>query len=111
MMIRTRRIPGLALTDHEFQVPLDHARPEGEKISVFARELAAPENAGKDLPWMIFFQGGPGNPGPRPLGRTGWIKRALEGYRVLLLDGRGTGRSAQVCAQSLARRGSARQRF
>jgi hypothetical protein len=59
---------------------------------------------------MIFFQGGPGYPGPRVLGRTGWIRRAVKDYRVLLLDDRGTGRREQICAQSLARRGSARER-
>ncbi len=109
MITAARRIPGLVLTDHEFRVPLD---PGGdEAIPLFAREVAAAEKAGEELPWLVFFQGGPGYPGPRVLGRTGWVKRAVEDYRVLLLDGRGTGRSAQVCAQSLARRGSARERF
>jgi hypothetical protein len=31
---------GLVLTEHEFSVPLDHAAPEGERITVFAREPA-----------------------------------------------------------------------
>jgi hypothetical protein len=30
----------LVLTEHEFSVPLDHAAPEGERITVFAREPA-----------------------------------------------------------------------
>jgi len=110
MKIGQRRIPGLVLTDHEFQVPLDHARTGGEKLSVFARELAAAELSDEKLPWMIFFQGGPGYPGPRVLGRSGWIARAVKDYRVLLLDDRGTGRSEQVCAQSLARLDTARER-
>src|SRR5688572_6028962 len=33
----THRLPGLILTDHEFSIPLDHSRPDGEQISVFAR--------------------------------------------------------------------------
>jgi hypothetical protein len=33
----TLRIPGLVMTEHEFAVPLDHAQPDGERISVFAR--------------------------------------------------------------------------
>lgn len=110
MILARRRIPELVLVDHQFTVPLDHERPDGEKISIFAREVVAAEHADQDLPWLIFFQGGPGNPGPRVLGRSGWIKRAVQEFRVLLLDDRGTGRSEPVCAQSLARRGHARER-
>ena len=40
-MAVTRRIRGLALTDHEFALPLDHARKDGERIVVFAREVSA----------------------------------------------------------------------
>jgi pimeloyl-ACP methyl ester carboxylesterase len=99
-------IPGLTLTDHTFTVPLDHQRPDGEQISVFAREVAAPGAAG-DLPWLVFFQGGPGGKSPRPLGATGWIGRAVRDYRVLLLDQRGTGRSTPITAQTLPWRGDA----
>ena len=109
MITASRRIPGLVLTDHEFRVPLD---PGGaETLPAFAREVVAEEKAGQDLPWLLFLQGGPGYPGPRVLGRSGWIKRAVEEYRVLLLDDRGTGRSAPVCAQSLAGRGFVQERF
>lgn len=110
MILARRRIPGLELTDHQFSQPLDHERPDGETIPVFAREVVALEHVGKDLPWLVFFQGGPGHPGPRVLERSGWIKRAVQEFRVLLLDDRGTGRSEPVCAQSLARRGGARER-
>ncbi|MFD1733658.1 alpha/beta fold hydrolase [Deinococcus malanensis] len=46
----------------------------------------------------MYFQGGPGSEAPRPLSpqQPGWLARALEDYRVLLLDQRGTGRSAPV---------------
>jgi pimeloyl-ACP methyl ester carboxylesterase len=100
----THSIPGLALVDHTFSVPLNHQRPDGEQISVFAREVTAP-GASNHLPWLVFFQGGPGGKSPRPLGRTGWIGRAVQEYRVLLLDQRGTGRSTPVTAQTLAWRG------
>src|SRR5438105_11416578 len=110
MPLPRRRIPGLEIADHQFTGPLAHDRPGGETLSVFAREVVAIENAGKDLPWLIFFQGGPGYPGPRVLERNGWIKRAVQEFRVLLLDDRGTGRSEPVCAQTLARRGNAKER-
>ncbi len=110
MKTAQRRIPGLVLTDHEFQVPFDPGRPGSGTLSLFAREVCAAEHADKKLPWMIFFQGGPGYPGPRVLGRSGWIKRAVQDYRVLLLDDRGTGRSEQVCAQSLARLSTVKER-
>jgi pimeloyl-ACP methyl ester carboxylesterase len=103
MRMATHHLPGLVLTDHEFTVPLDHARPEGEQITVFAREVVAPGKEDADLPWLVFLQGGPGFGGPRPDGKDGWLKRALEAYRVLLLDQRGTGRSTPVLPQTLAR--------
>jgi len=97
--------PGTVLTDHAFEVPLDHADPRGRQITVFAREVVARENAGRsagDLPWLCFFQGGPGQQSPRPKGRDGWLDRALRDYRVLLLDQRGTGRSSPANRLTLA---------
>jgi len=104
---RTRRIPGLVVTDHELAVPLDHAaaasgRP-GEEIVLFAREVARAEHAGEELPWLLFLQGGPGFSAPRPAVVSGWLREALATHRVLLLDQRGTGRSAPVSAAALAR--------
>src|SRR5690349_835887 len=99
----THRLPGLILTDHTFAVPLDHAARHGEQISVFAREVVAADRATAEQPWLVFFQGGPGFPSPRPSDNSGWLKRALRDYRVLLLDQRGTGRSTPVTAQTLAR--------
>jgi pimeloyl-ACP methyl ester carboxylesterase len=94
--VSTHRIPGLLLTEHELEVPLDHARPDGERIVVFAREVVDPD--GLDRPYLVFFQGGPGSEAPRPSSRgaVGWLDRALADYRVLLLDQRGTGRSTPV---------------
>ena len=103
----THRIPGLLLTDHEFTVPLDYAHPAGEQIILFAREVVAPGKEDASLPWLVFFQGGPGFGGPRPNASSGWLKRALKEFRVLLLDDRGTGRSTPVTHQTLAWRGSA----
>jgi pimeloyl-ACP methyl ester carboxylesterase len=101
------RQPGTILTDRVFAVPLDHARPDGEQIEVFAREVVGADQAEADLPWLLFLQGGPGFGAQRPAGRESWLDRALEDYRVLLLDQRGTGRSTPATRQTLAALGSA----
>jgi pimeloyl-ACP methyl ester carboxylesterase len=81
---------GLRLTEHELEVPL-HPGSE-ETLTLFAREVAEPHGLNK--PFLLFLQGGPGFESPRPAGpATGWMKRALQDFRVLLLDQRGTGRS------------------
>ncbi len=98
---------GMRVTEHRFAVPLDHARPGSEEITVFARSVAAEGRENDRLPWLVFLQGGPGSPAPRPMTRSGWIDRALEEYRVLLLDQRGTGCSTPATFQSLARLDSA----
>jgi pimeloyl-ACP methyl ester carboxylesterase len=97
----SRQVPGLVVTEHEVDVPLDHADPDGEQLTVFARELADP--AGRDRPFLVFFQGGPGQEAPRPTRfptSPGWLDRALADYRVLMLDQRGTGRSSPTSATS-----------
>jgi len=55
------------------------------------------------LPWLVFLQGGPGFGSPRPEENSGWLKQALQEYRVLLLDQRGTGLSTPVTHQTLTR--------
>jgi len=90
-------LPGLVATEHSFEVPLDHADAGGERITVFARELAHPD--GHERPFLVFFQGGPGFEATRPVPRSdapAWVNRALEDFRLLLLDQRGTGRSSPV---------------
>jgi pimeloyl-ACP methyl ester carboxylesterase len=93
----TFKIPGLVLTDHVLQLPLDHGQPDGETIEVFAREVAAPE--GRDRPFLVFLQGGPGFEAPRPTGNPrgpAFLDRALRDYRMLMLDQRGAGRSTPI---------------
>lgn len=96
-MTITRKIPGLILREREHSVPLDHADPEGEHITVFTREVADP--GGQERPLLVFLQGGPGSEAPRP-SRTDssppWLGRALKDFRVLMLDQRGTGRSSPI---------------
>lgn len=103
MISSTHQIPGLVLTDHIFQIPLDHATPEDETIEVYARGVSAAGRQDEDLPWLVFLQGGPGFASPRPATNSGWIKRAVSDYHVLLLDPRGTGRSTPLTFQTLAR--------
>jgi pimeloyl-ACP methyl ester carboxylesterase len=93
------RLPGLVVAEHSFDIPLDHDEESGERISVFARELADPD--GRDRPFLVFFQGGPGFEAARPTRQPnspGWLNRALEDFRVLMLDQRGTGRSSPIGA-------------
>ncbi|MEU8607388.1 alpha/beta fold hydrolase [Actinoplanes sp. NPDC048791] len=82
------------LTDHVITVPLDHDRPDGPTIEVYAREIVAAD--GRDLPYLVYLQGGPGHEAPRPTSRPmspSWLERALRSFRVIMLDQRGTGRS------------------
>jgi pimeloyl-ACP methyl ester carboxylesterase len=102
----TYRQPGTIVTDRTFAVPLDHGRPDGEQIEIFARQIVATGKADANLPWLVFLQGGPGGAAPRPVSRDGWLNRALDDYQVLLLDQRGTGRSTPANRQTLARLGS-----
>lgn len=95
-------LPGLVLRDHTFAVPLDHSDPGGASIEVFAREAVAPDRVGDDLPWLLFLQGGPGGKSPRPLDTSGWLGRAVQSHRVLLLDQRGTGHSTPLTARTVA---------
>lgn len=96
-MAIVHEIPNLVVTEREHLLPLDHADPEGPRITVFSRELADPE--GLERPLLVFFQGGPGFEPDRPI-RTNaapsWLERALADFRVLMLDQRGTGRSSPV---------------
>ena len=82
--------------DHLIDVPLDHDRPGGETLTLYAREVA--RHGGEDLPFLVFLQGGPGSesPRPNPAEQPAWIGRALQDFRLLLLDQRGTGRSTPV---------------
>jgi pimeloyl-ACP methyl ester carboxylesterase len=97
-MTVTYRVPGAILTEREHTVPLRHGAPDGRTLTVFTREVAAPD--GVDRPYLLFLQGGPGFEATRPTSPpSGWMKRALADYRVLLLDQRGTGRSSPVGSQ------------
>ena len=94
-MSNTYRVPGAIHTEREHLVPLDHQTPDGETITIFSREVASV--GGEDRPYLLFLQGGPGFEATRPTAPpSGWQKRVLEDYRLILLDQRGTGRSSPV---------------
>jgi len=85
---------------------LDHRTNSSERIHVFYREvvLAIHEEAGKAsrLPVMFYLPPGPGFASPRQGdARDGWMGRALQDHRVVLIDPRGTGRSAPITVQTL----------
>ncbi|KAL3622165.1 hypothetical protein CASFOL_033576 [Castilleja foliolosa] len=97
-------VPELRLRDHRFTVPLDYSLngPTSSKISVFAREVVAVGKEELDLPFLLYLQGGPGFECPRPTEASGWIKKACEDYRVILMDQRGTGLSTPLTSSSMA---------
>ncbi|HIZ18747.1 MAG TPA: alpha/beta hydrolase [Candidatus Olsenella stercoravium] len=131
-------LPGLAVEDRAIDVPLDwrgtspaqlagvQGAPssplaeasaaekcdpafEGRSLRLFYRVLCAPENIGRDLPYLVFLQGGPGGAGPRLTSPAsdGWVAEAVRHFRVILPDQRGTGRSSRVDGATVAREGDA----
>ena len=99
---------GVRWTDHVLGVPLRHEDPHGEQLAIYARELVREDLADRDLPRLLFLQGGPGSPADRPTADHAWLPRALREFRVVLLDQRGTGRSTPLRAGALHARGAPR---
>ncbi|WP_309127773.1 alpha/beta fold hydrolase [Microbacterium sp.] len=97
-----RRVGDLVVVEHRLRVPLDHGRADGDSIEIFAREVASVTGARRDLPLLAWFQGGPGNRADRPLNASGWLGRALEEFRVVLIDQRGTGLSSPISRATIA---------
>jgi pimeloyl-ACP methyl ester carboxylesterase len=94
-MTATYRIKGATLVEREHTVPLVHDAPDGRTLTVFSREVIAV--GGEQRPYLLYLQGGPGHEATRPTSPlSGWMKRAAQDYRVLLLDQRGVGRSTPV---------------
>ena len=95
-------VTGLHLRERFFEVPLDYSDvSNGEKIVVFAREVVSSRRPSETLPYLVYLQGGPGFEAPRPLEASGWLDKACESFKVLLLDQRGTGRSTPITSTSL----------
>ena len=104
-------LDGVKHQSHYFSLPVDYndQRNTLDHLSVFARELVRIDNVDRDLPYLVYFQGGPGFPAMRPTSHSGWLKRALEEYRVILLDQRGTGLSSPITIQTIEHLTSSQQ--
>ncbi|MDQ2662398.1 MAG: alpha/beta hydrolase, partial [Actinomycetota bacterium] len=105
MPVTTRRMQDLTVHDHTLTVPLVWGDPaDSRTIDVYAAEVV--RDGGESLPRLVFLQGGPGHEAPRPFHSPTappWLDVALEHYRVVLLDQRGTGRSTPVSDRDLER--------
>ncbi|WP_337060081.1 alpha/beta fold hydrolase [Kineococcus sp. G2] len=105
MITESHRVDGHDVHEHVLTAPLDRTGTEPGTVEVFAREYV--RDGRERAPRLVFLQGGPGNPAPRPDVVGGWLERALEEFRVVLLDQRGTGHSTPLDAQSLGEVGDA----
>ncbi|KAJ8573207.1 hypothetical protein K7X08_009718 [Anisodus acutangulus] len=94
-------VPDLRLRDHRFNIPLDYSL-DHPKITVFAREVVAVGKEEQPLPYLLYLQGGPGFECARPTEAGGWMSRACEEYRVVLMDQRGTGLSTPLTPSSMS---------
>src|SRR5688572_22474952 len=94
-MTSTIKIQGATLVERDHTVPLVHGADDGRTITVFTREVIG--DGAESKPYLCFLQGGPGHEATRPTSPlSGWLKRAVQDFRVILLDQRGTGRSTPV---------------
>lgn len=95
----------LTVHEHTLTVPLVWDDPADTRtIDVFASVVA--RDGGGELPYLVYLQGGPGHEAPRPFhapAAPAWLDAALEHYRLVLIDQRGTGRSTPVGDADLER--------
>ena len=85
---------GHTIKEHTLTVPWDYDDPAAGSFELYAREVIPP--GGEKYPALLYNQGGPGFPSPRPVGASGLIGKGLERYRWILMDQRGTGRSHRI---------------
>ncbi len=95
--LSTTHLGELRLDELTLTVPLTADAADERTIDIFARIATRP--GGEKLPYLVFLQGGPGNEAPRPSLEPlnpSWLEAALDHYRVVMLDQRGTGLSTPV---------------
>ena len=88
-------------------LPAERGSQTGEEdgdIRLFYRLVTRADQMGRDLPLLVFLQGGPGGAGPRPMSLESipWLEEASKHYRIVLPDQRGTGRSTHVDSHRMA---------
>ncbi|MEW5301937.1 MAG: hypothetical protein WDW36_004761 [Sanguina aurantia] len=104
------KVPGLIVTDHRLQVPLDHSGNTPGQLTIFVREISSMLNhQQRNMPVLLYLQGGPGFEAPRPHSASMWMKSAVSSFRVMLLDQRGTGLSSAITVANLAKQGTPQQ--
>ncbi|KAE9979493.1 hypothetical protein EG328_000820 [Venturia inaequalis] len=112
---KSHNVPGrIRITEYFFAVPHDWTKgSESRPLTLFARSARRLERATdptnddpqKELPWLLFLQGGPGFECSPPQNNY-WINTILDrGYQVLMLDQRGTGLSSPLSPSTLGLRG------
>ncbi|CAD7960859.1 unnamed protein product [Amoebophrya sp. A25] len=81
-------------------VPVSTSRAsEAETVVASSKETKEDKKS-----YLLYLQGGPGYRAGRPTGPGGWISAALDaGFRVILLDQRGTGQSTRASIGLLKR--------
>lgn len=99
----------LCFRNININVPVNYEQITDGSLTIYAREVVHKLNRDKNLPWLVYLQGGPGFAAPRPDANSGWLKTALKYYRVLLLDQRGTGASSAITHQTLAAKSAQQQ--
>lgn len=102
-------VPGLLVSDHTVTVPLDYSGSLTGTIDVFYRIVVSrnKQNGILSLPFLLYLQGGPGSESPRPTECGGWLRGAVNHFRVVLMDQRGTGLSSAITCDKLVHLGAA----
>jgi pimeloyl-ACP methyl ester carboxylesterase len=96
-------VPGLLVSDHTVTVPLDYSGVLKGTINVFYRIVSSrnKQSESSSMPFLLYLQGGPGSESPRPTDCGGWIRGAVNYFRVVLMDQRGTGLSSAITCDNL----------
>ncbi|MBK2124101.1 alpha/beta fold hydrolase [Fangia hongkongensis] len=87
-------MPDIISVDHTITVPLNYQSKNTATISVYAKELYRKDINTNDV--LLYLQGGPGFESVRDYKNMPWIQYALQHYRVVLFDARGTGKSTPI---------------